>query len=210
LLSAGDDKPKAALNAVKALPIVLGLPYTFHLFWCCQSLVLVCKEEAGEIAITRKNFTHFLLFNSQPMSLVSFVFPFIPFGTVASRAWAGPQVLYWAAFGLEWAFFLIMLCLGAADKAFLSMALAAYFCFALTAAGVRSSVRGLLGITGDLISDACACCFVLPFALGQMAGEDFTGTKEPATPNKENPGQEKHEAKEDDCLEKQDESKAEV
>merc|ERR1712178_334733 len=54
-----------------------------------------------------------------------------------------------------------------------AMAIAAYFCFALTAAGVRSSVRQKLGITGDLLSDACACCFYLPFALGQMAGEDF-------------------------------------
>jgi len=180
LLSAGDDQPKAALNAVKALPIVLGLPYTFHLFWCCQSLLLICKEEAGEIAIVRKNFTNFLLFNLQPMSFVSFIFPFVPLGTVASKAWGGPQILYWTAFGLEWAFFLTMLCLGGADKAFLSMAVAAYFCFALTAASVRSSVRELLGITGDLVSDVCACCFYLPFAMGQMAGEDFMKIKEPS------------------------------
>merc|ERR1712110_1115846 len=51
LASAGDDNPKAALNAVKALPIILGLPYTFRLFWCCQSLVIICKEEAGEMPI---------------------------------------------------------------------------------------------------------------------------------------------------------------
>merc|ERR1719478_1041432 len=133
LASAGDDNPKAALNAVKALPIVLGLPYTFHLFWCCQSLVLVCKEEAGEIAIERKNFKNFLVFNLQPMSFASFIFPFVPLGTVAAKAWGGSQILFWAAFGLEWAFFLIMLCLGAADKAFFAMAIAAYFCFALTA-----------------------------------------------------------------------------
>jgi len=192
LLSAGDDNPKAALNAVKALPIVLGLPYTFHLFWCCQSLLLICKEEAGELAIARKNFSNFLLFNLQPMSLVSFIFPFVPLGTVASQAWGGSRILSWAAFGAEWAFFLIMLCLGAADKAFFSMAIAAYFCFALTAAAVRSSVRELLGITGDLVSDACACCFYLPFAMGQMAGEDFTRTKEPCLIEKESPSEEKH------------------
>merc|ERR1712226_620113 len=90
LASADDENPKAPLNAVKALPIVMGLPYTFHLFWCCQSLLLICKEEAGEIAIVRKNFTNFLLFNLQPMSLVSFFFPFVPLGTVASKAWGGP------------------------------------------------------------------------------------------------------------------------
>merc|ERR1711975_190598 len=68
---------------------------------------------------------------------------------------------------------------GAADKAFFALAIAAYFCFALTVAGVRSSVRQKLSITGDLLSDACASCFYLPFALGQMAGEEFT---EPAGP----------------------------
>merc|ERR1712232_511796 len=145
--------------------------------WCCQSLLLICKEEAGEIAIVRKDFQNFLLFNLQPMSFVSFIFPFVPLGAVASKAWGGSQILYCAAFGLEWAFFLVMLCLGAADTAFFAMAISAYFCFALTAAGVRASVRHLLGITGDLVSDACACCFYLPFAMGQMAGEDFTETQ---------------------------------
>jgi len=72
-----------------------------------------------------------------------------------------------------------MLCLGAADTAFFAMAISAYFCFALTAAGVRSSVRQKLGITGDLLSDACACCFYLPFALGQMAGEEFIEFEDP-------------------------------
>merc|ERR1711871_1918555 len=174
LLSAGHHNPKAALNAVKALPIVLGLPYTFHLFWCCQSLLLVCKEEAGEMAIERKNFKNFLLFNLQPMSFASFICPFIPLGNVASQAWGGSPILYCVAFGLEWCLFVVMLCLGAADRAFFANAIAAYFCFALTVAGVRSSVRQKLSITGDLLSDACASCFYLPFALGQMAGEDFT------------------------------------
>lgn len=140
--------------------------------------------------IERKNFRNFLLFNLQPMSFVSFVFPFVPLGTVASKAWGGSQILYIAAFGFEWAFFLIMLCLGAADNAFFSMAAAAYFCFALTAAGVRSSVRGSLGITGDLVSDACACCFYLPFAMGQLAGEDFAeavSEKESLSPRRDDP-----------------------
>jgi len=135
LLSGGDDNPKAALNAVKALPIILGLPYTFHLFWCCQSLLLVCKEEAGELAIERKNFKNFLIFNLQPMSLVSFLFPFIPLGIVASQALGGSPILYCVGFGLEWAFFLVMLCLGAADTAFFAMAIAAYFCLAYRRSG---------------------------------------------------------------------------
>merc|ERR1711968_6886 len=112
----------------------------------------------------------------QPMSFASFLCPFIPLGNVACKAWGGSPVVYCIAFGFEWALFLLMLCLGAADRAFFAMAIAAYFCFALTVAGVRCSVRQKLGITGDLLSDACASCFYLPFALGQLAGEEFTST----------------------------------
>merc|ERR1719159_1002288 len=70
LASAADDNPKAALNAVKALPIILGLPFTFLLFWMCQSLLIVCKEEAKELAIDRRHFQAFL-FNLEPASFLA-------------------------------------------------------------------------------------------------------------------------------------------
>jgi choline-glycine betaine transporter len=174
LLSANEDEPTAALNAVKALPIVLGLPYTFHLFACCQSLLIICKEEAGLAEIDRKNFSNFLLFNLEPMSLVSFVAPCVPLGQCAAKAWGGSQAMYLAGFGLAW-FSVILLCfLGLADKAFYQMAGAAYFCFGILAGVVRTSVRTKLGITGDMLTDGLACCFWMPFAMGQMAGEDFS------------------------------------
>jgi hypothetical protein len=181
LLASADDKnPKAPLNAVKALPIVMGLPYTFHLFWCCQSLLIICKEEMKEISIVRKNFKNFLLFNLQPLSYASFLVPFVPLGMAASKAWGGSAILYFIAFGALWVFFIVILCLGAADEAFFNMSIAAYICFGLVAAGVRSSVRVYLGITGDMVSDALACVFWLPFAMGQLAGEDFNDVPQPA------------------------------
>merc|ERR1719424_838240 len=122
LLSADEKNPSAALNAVKVLPIVLGLPYTFHLFWCCQSLLIICKEEAGEIPINRKNFKNFLLFNLQPMSFVAWLFPFVPLGISASKAFGLNMILCVVLFGLEWAFVIVLLCLGAVDEAFLKMA----------------------------------------------------------------------------------------
>merc|ERR1712050_753592 len=78
LASAGDDNPQAALNAVKALPIILGLPFTFLLMWIAQGLLIVCAEETGKLKITRKNFSTFLL-NLEPASYLSIVLPFIPF-----------------------------------------------------------------------------------------------------------------------------------
>merc|ERR1711904_422666 len=84
LASAGDENPKAALNAVKALPIILGLPFTFLLFWMCQGLLIVCQEESGDLKLNRKNFSTFLL-NTEKDSFLSMVLPFVPLGQVASQ-----------------------------------------------------------------------------------------------------------------------------
>jgi len=172
LLSAGEDSPKSALNAVKALPIILGLPFTFLLFWMCQGLLIVCKEEAKLMPIDRKNFAVFLL-NLEPASFVAMLCPFLPLGTVAARAWGGPPGPYTLAFGAAWLAMVVLAGCTAADAAFGYMAAAAYFMVALGAAGLRASVREKLGITGDMVSDACACCFAFPWAVGQMAAEDF-------------------------------------
>ena len=37
--------------------------------------------------------------------------------------------------------------------------------------------RKKLGITGDMISDAMASTFAFPWAIGQMAAEDFDSTQ---------------------------------
>jgi choline-glycine betaine transporter len=179
LLSSDETKPTAALNAVKALPIVLGLPYTFHLFACCQSLVIICAEEAGAIPVERKNFRNFLLFNLEPMSFVSFVAPCVPMAQCATKAWGGSAVLYHLAFGSAWCFVILLCFLGLADKAFYQMGGAAYFSFALIAGALRTSVRKYLGITGDMVTDGIVCCFWLPFTMGQMAGEDFSDVAAP-------------------------------
>merc|ERR1711862_690132 len=55
-----DKETNVAMTTVQILPIVLGLPFTFHLFYCCQSLLVICKEETGQLAINRKNFKNFL------------------------------------------------------------------------------------------------------------------------------------------------------
>jgi len=173
MLVAGDDNPRAALKAVQALPIVLGLPYTFHLFFCCQSLLIICKEEDGQLPIERKNFTNFLLFNLEPMSFVSFLMPCIPIGTVAARTWGGKPLLYQVGFSLAWLIFIVFCFCTLSDVAFSSLALCTYFLFASSVGLLRSQVREKLGITGDLISDLVSCNFWLPFAVGQMFGEDF-------------------------------------
>jgi hypothetical protein len=53
------------------------------------------------------------------------------------------------------------------------MAAATYCMLALGVAGLRVAVREKLGITGDMVSDVCASTFAFPWAIGQMAVEDF-------------------------------------
>jgi hypothetical protein len=82
-------------------------------------------------------------------------------------------------FGLGWISVIILIFLGLADMAFYQMAGAAYFAFGILAGAVRTSVRTKLGITGDMVTDGIACCFWMPFAVGQMSGEDFQPASEP-------------------------------
>lgn len=178
LLAASRDSPnpKAALNAVKALPIVLGLPFTFLLFWMCQSLVILCKEESGEWSMKRRHFQNFLL-NPELQSFIAVLCPFIPLGQVASQTWGLQPAVGMVGFGLVWVSMIVLLIVGFVDEAFAKMGAGMYFCFALLAAGLRTAVRTKLKISGDMISDCCALCFAYPFAIGQMATENFE--KEP-------------------------------
>mmetsp|Transcript_76484 Transcript_76484/g.167057 ORF Transcript_76484/g.167057 Transcript_76484/m.167057 type:complete len:764 (-) Transcript_76484:203-2494(-) len=173
LLSADEENPSVALNAVKAIPIVLGLPFTFLLFWMCQALMLVCSEESGKLPIERKNFKTFV-FNLELSSAISIPAPFIYCGQVGTKVWGGNAIVYMAGFASMWVVTIVFFCLAAADDAFLSLAAAMYFVFAFAVGGMRTAVRAKLGITGDMVSDAMAGLFAYPWAIGQMAKEDFS------------------------------------
>merc|ERR1719198_490720 len=83
-------------------------------------------------------------------------------------------MMYLAGFGFGWIFFIVLCFLTLVDVAFSSMALSAYLMFGCCVGMLRIAVRTKLGITGDMITDPVCCTFWLPFALGQMAGEDLT------------------------------------
>merc|ERR1712241_1230401 len=101
-----------------------------------------------------------------------------------TRSGACPPV-YMAGYGMLWLSMIVLLCLTAADSAFGYMGAAMYFMFALSAAGLRVATRVKLGISGDMVSDVCACCFALPWAVGQMHAEDFTKLAENKEETKE-------------------------
>merc|ERR1740121_3578192 len=62
LLYSGVNSPNAdaSLKALQAASIVCGLPYTFVIFWCSQSLILITMEESGDLDINRKAFNVFI------------------------------------------------------------------------------------------------------------------------------------------------------
>lgn len=178
LLSASDDTGAAAMNAVRPLPIVLGLPFTFVLFWIAQSALILCREESDEnFSVNRKNFSTFII-NWESQTLVSFVAPFIPFGVLAEKVWGSSKAAATIGFAVSWIAMIVLLVLMAVDYvAFSSMGCAMFFMNALLVAGLRASAREKLGITGDLISDCVTSCFAFPCALGQMAVQDFPKVK---------------------------------
>merc|ERR1712151_1079471 len=112
--------------------------------------------------------------NLEPASFLAIPAPFVPLGQVASKLWGGSALLYIAGYGSLWLSMIVLLCLAAVDAAFGYMGAAMYFMMALAAAGLRVATRLKLGISGDMVSDALACCFALPFAVGQLAAEDFS------------------------------------
>lgn len=97
---------------------------------------------------------------------------------------------------------IVFICLVAVDSAFGTMAISIYFMTGLAVAGLRVATRNKLGITGDMVSDACVCCFAFPFAVGQMAAENFelvgNEQKEPQISEPEKKGEKEH-LKEDEA-----------
>lgn len=179
LLASSADTNQAALNAVKAIPIILGLPFTFLLFWMCQGLLIVCKEESGEWEIDRTHFKVFL-FNIEPSSYLSVFFPFIGTGRVAAQCWNKtglPAVAWTALYGTLWLFMVVLFILAVVDTAFVAMGVSMYFMLAIVTAGLRTATRNKLSISGDMISDVMACCFALPWAIGQMDYEFSTSSE---------------------------------
>jgi len=186
LWSAPSSDPKAALSAIQALPIVLGLPFTFVLFWICQSFVILCAEESGLRPIDRKNFRVFI-FNfgwdkSVAAGLIDLVVaafcPFIKLGEIAEKTYGSGKMMWTIGMLICWVTTIAFAVLSVVDNAFSYMACCCLLMDTILIAAVRSACRTKLGITGDILSDVITCLFY-PCALTQMAAEDFEQVAQP-------------------------------
>jgi len=181
LLAAGRNLPNSqgSLKALQSCSMVAGLPYTFVLFWCSQSLFLLCREESGEISKDRKTFNTFILSLGRGKSLLKNTFvPGLTMGQLVRVVGGWPMhslspnvagAVWSALFELLYVLPIILVFLGAVLYQWCIVGLVLYIGFAAFLAILRTSVRNKYDIQhGDLLTDFICSFFMPMFTLAQM------------------------------------------
>jgi len=181
LLYSGSNNPDpgASLGALQAASIVCGLPYTFVIFWCAQSLIILCMEEGGDLDRDRKAFSTFI-FNVKllPKHAINTVAPGIVLGkTVATcGGWPGAGfgqavcgILWTVVFSALYYVSIIMVFCGIATYNWFIVGLVLYIGFGTLSGLVRNGVRNRFKIKhGDLITDILCGIFAPMFCISQF------------------------------------------
>jgi hypothetical protein len=178
------DDNDGALKALQAISIIMGLPYTFVLFWCCQALLQVAAEEAGEVAKDGPKFSSRLFLQKPAMLVKNTLVPFLDMGNLADVNGNWPfkfegKKIWTGIFGLQWLCMVVALILAAVDYQFIGVGFSLYTLFAVFIAILRRDLRATSGIqTGGMFSDF-TCAFFMPmFAVSQLKTHvDATGGK---------------------------------
>jgi len=167
-----------SLKALQSCSMVTGLPYTFILFWCAQSLVLLCREESGVVSKDREAFSSFILSFSSPVQLLlNTVAPGITMGKViqTTGGWpfsSKPECARWfwtVFFQLAYVLVFVFFICTAALYQWCMVGLVAYIGFATLLGFLRSTVRNKYRIEhGDLVTDFICAFFVPMFTLTQL------------------------------------------
>jgi len=171
-----------SLNALKTASIVCGLPYTFVLFWFTQSLLLVVKEEGGDLDIDRKGFSTFLFsfdfyatgpFSSVVDILLAGVAPFLAMGRIAGKlAGKANDMTTLVSSAAVFVLCIMFLILRVQDMNFTMIAAALYVMFTAWMGYLRNTVREHIGSKrGSYLTDIFACLVFYPWALPQMEAE---------------------------------------
>jgi len=181
LLYSGVNSPdsEASLRALQAASIICGLPYTFVIFWCAQSLVLICMEESGDLDPNRKPFNVFI-FNSRlwQKHVVNAVAPGIVLGRTVAICGGWPGAGFglravqagWATvfMGLYWLAIVMLFC-GLETYNWVIVGLVLYIGFGVLLGLARSGVRSRFRILhGDLFTDLMCGLFAPMFAVSQI------------------------------------------
>merc|ERR1712125_72929 len=177
------DPGEGGLRAMQAASIIMGLPYTFMLFWYSQALVQVCREETGDLDENRPRFKMFLisLLRSEKVPLRQGLLmllrnTFIPGLSPAVREATMNWPLGQMTTGWMWCILLqimyiidiIVVVLVTVEFNVIQMAGAIYIGFAAFVSLIRREIRIKWGIPrGDLITDFMWSVWAPMFVLTQ-------------------------------------------
>merc|ERR1712232_428271 len=178
------DPGEGGLRALQAASIIMGLPYTFMLFWYSQALVQVCREEGGELDVNRPRFAMFLIDIprsgkvpvKQGIAVLlrnTFAPAFSPAVKVVTQSWPFGTItkgLMWQLV-LLFLFLLSIVCcfLGLLEFGAFTMGVSCYFGFAGWVSLIRREIRTQWGIPrGDLITDFMWSVWAPMFVLTQL------------------------------------------
>jgi hypothetical protein len=181
LLAAGRnaENSEGSLRALQSASMITGLPYTFILFYCSHALVLLAKEEAGELKRDRKAFNSFIFnYSNWKKHLVNTFAPGIAMGRAASECggWPGDSFgsrftkLFWTSFFtiLYWAAIAFNFC-GLALHNWSVVSGALHTGFGVLLGLVRYGVRQKYQIEhGDMMTDMICGLFVPMFTISQL------------------------------------------
>jgi len=178
------DPGEGGLRAMQAASIIMGLPYTFMLFWYSQALVQVCREEAGDLDVDRPRFEMFLI--SLPQSdrvpvkdgllvlLRNTLIPGLsPAVRTATMKWPGGELtqgwMWCVLLQIMYILDIITVILVTVEFNIIQMAGAVYIGFAAFVSLIRRQIRLEWGIPrGDLITDFMWSVWAPMFVLTQL------------------------------------------
>jgi len=181
LLASGRNLPNSqgSLKALQAVSMICGLPYTFVLFWCTQALVLLVKEEAGELSLDRKSFSNFIFsFPNPKRVLVNAAVPGLTMGRAAADVGSWPLAGFgdravktiWAGiFQIMYLTAITLLFCAAELYQWCILGLVIYIGFATFLGFLRTGIRNKFQIKhGDMVTDFLCAFFAPMFTLVQL------------------------------------------
>lgn len=179
LLVGSRNDPERALNSLKAVSVVAGLPFTIILMYMVHALYYAVKEEVGELDEDRKNFATACIpagprqfVADIPAFVEASVFPSIGVKRTLDRVGDPLALSYAALHGALWLASVVLLAISPLDANLRMCAAAFYLGCAVIVAYTRRAVRAHCAIEhGDLITDACIGVLFYNFAIVQHEKE---------------------------------------
>jgi hypothetical protein len=163
---------EGGLRALQAASIVMGLPYTFVLFWFSQALVQVAREEAGELDPERPRMRKSIFdLPRDPVMFLRATFApgFSPAVKQATMTWPFGGLAWQIVMQLLYVMVVVFLFVALASDEWLYIAGSCYVGFGGWLSLIRRAIRQQCAIPrGDFFTDFFCAIFMPMFTLVQL------------------------------------------